>query len=882
MNNLIYHFTDKSRDVSYASVGGKGYSLMRMAQAGLSIPSGFVLAVDFFDSWIFKLKHTIEWRAFLNAEESQLSEKMLALKECSMRLTLDPMQETALNDAISHYPELTLFAVRSSSPEEDLEGASFAGGYETLLGVDHNNMQASIRTVFASCLAPRVLIYKKEHGFAIDDIHMAVVVMAQVASEVSGDGFSVNPINNDYDEAILNANWGLGESVVAGLATPDQYIIDKVNHKVLDSICGRKETSIWLKPDGGTEERADERRDKLSLAPEQVLEISEQLCLIEKIYGQPMDIEWTYAQGCLYLLQARPITTHIELPPSMVTAPLDKRKLYLDVTAAVQGLEKPISPLGIDILKSFFTKIALKVFGHTRILDLETGVIGFVSGKIFVNLSNLMTRVQVKTLAQKLAHMDYITGKVLEELDASQYLTLTKPEGLKFLLPLIAWRNRALLYKIHFANIEKIADDYQMAVVDYYQFLAREEHANRSLPEKIDNIATKLAEFVIHHLIAPVVIGQKSIAALNELFAKSAKEDEDIEFHLQRISRSLPHNITIEMGLMLFRIASALDKTKYKSIQEIADDFQEEKIPNDALETWDDFIQLYGFRGQGELDVAAPRYRDNYNLVLNQIFAMMGAVDAKTNPVKVYQQSQKARQQAYVALKKVAKKNGRSRQFEKNYRAMVTLGGYRENHKYFIVKAIGVIRALALKEGTRLFEHSKLEKREDIFNLDIENISAINDGSMTDVETMIQENLTAYNVFAKVIHPPTLLDSRGRILRAKPTSLSANEYAGQAISPGVARAKVKVLHCADEKPLLPGEILVARVTDPAWTPLFVNAAAIILEVGGVLQHGALVAREYGKPCVAGVEGATVIFNDGDLVEVDGALGVIRKIDDKQS
>lgn len=127
-------------------------------------------------------------------------------------------------------------AVRSSSPEEDLEGASFAGGYETVLGVIKENIEEAVKTCFISCLDERVYLYKKEHGFNVNNPKIAVVVQKQIASDTSGVAFSINPLNNCYDEVVINANQGLGESVVSGIVTPDTYIVEKNKQQILKQI----------------------------------------------------------------------------------------------------------------------------------------------------------------------------------------------------------------------------------------------------------------------------------------------------------------------------------------------------------------------------------------------------------------------------------------------------------------------------------------------------------------------------------------------------------------------------------------------------------------------------------------------------------------------
>jgi len=244
-----YSFTTANKP-TLAQVGGKGLSLIEGVRAGLPVPPGFVLTVDFFEPWLEKLKKTAAWNHFLNATDKTLPFTCNQLKKQAMLFSLNEYQKRALQSALRQFGDDTLFAVRSSSPNEDLEGASFAGGYESILGVTRTKLEEAIKQAFASCLDVRVVLYKKENGFDTTDPTIAVIIQQQIASEVAGVGFSLNPVSNNYDEAVFTANWGLGETVVAGVVTPDTFTVDKVNLQVKERVIGGKETSIWLTHSG--------------------------------------------------------------------------------------------------------------------------------------------------------------------------------------------------------------------------------------------------------------------------------------------------------------------------------------------------------------------------------------------------------------------------------------------------------------------------------------------------------------------------------------------------------------------------------------------------------------------------------------------------------
>lgn len=312
---LLYRFADTPLPAAN-EVGGKGLSLMTLFQAGLPVPNGFVLTVSFFAPWIVLLKATPAWKNFLAADQAGLREACQRLKQISSGYELNPEQKKRLREALFAFDEKTLFAVRSSSPEEDLEDASCAGCYETVLGVTPDRLEAAIHTTFASCLDVRIAEYKRGRGVAQQEPRIAVVIQEQVASEVSGVGFSAHPHTRDPDQAVFESNWGLGETVVAGRITPDHFVVNKPTRAILERRVGRKERASVLLTSGGTHAREDPRHDQLSLQDSQLEALTETMLALERRYGRPVDMEWAFAGGKLYVLQARPIVTPAKAPPA--------------------------------------------------------------------------------------------------------------------------------------------------------------------------------------------------------------------------------------------------------------------------------------------------------------------------------------------------------------------------------------------------------------------------------------------------------------------------------------------------------------------------------------------------------------------------------------
>jgi phosphohistidine swiveling domain-containing protein len=278
------------------------------------------------------------------------------------------------------------------------------------------------------------------------------------------------------------------------------------------------------------------------------------------------------------------------------------------------------------------------------------------------------------------------------------------------------------------------------------------------------------------------------------------------------------------------------------------------------------------------VDVAAPRYRDDPELLIKILLSVRAGAtgaDPKEKADHNREQRRKAYEFLYIEIKK--KNSGKARRFQSQYKTFETFAGYRETHKFYLVIITDLLRRRILEKGNAWYKAGRLKSTEQIFDLTIEEIDAATSGTSLDLISQALKNRKFIDLLARISRPPSIMDSRGFIFLPPIPAAREGEVSGTPISPGVVRGRIKVLHSPDEKPLYKGEIMVARATDPGWTPLFVNAAGLILEIGGVLQHGALVAREYGLPCVAGIERATTLWNDGDLVEVDGSAGTVRKV-----
>lgn len=869
-----------------AEVGGKGLSLTRMTGAGLPVPPGFTLAVEFFAPWIAALHNTREWAAVQIAIQNgdDLATSTQALKATCSNLAFAPEQEQALTEALQALPAGSLLAVRSSSPEEDLAGASFAGGYETTLGVTAATLKEAIRESFASAFDERVFVYKRQHDFAVDQPRIAVIVQQQIAADVAGVGFSLNPLNNDYDEAVIDANWGLGESVVAGAVSPDHFVVDKVNRSILEQTRGSKAIAIWLKADGGTIERANENPGDFCLSKDQVLAITDMISRVEALYGHPIDIEWAIADGTLYLLQARPITAYIPLAPEMMTRPGERRILYFD-PSLTEGMatNAPLTPLTISW---FFESMGIwgePLMGpiHVRAeADPKTSLLFGAGGRWYMNASQVLTVYSLKKEAQRqdASQIDALLISIMENLDEDRYRAARKVPALRWgallrRLPVSLWYARHLIRYTLFAVLRPQAffRNYERRIEEIIKYLKEVDGSDLSLRDFIHSIDRRLMPVVAKAAFAAIFPYMYYWSQLEKLIGGDSEEDKLL---VDAITMGVEGNEAIDLGIRQYQMAKMLAPEDFADLDELAGRIARRDAPADFLTAWDAFMADYALRGPGETELAAVRYGDDPLLALEQMSYM---VRGDFDPAAMQKKRMADRVAAYQKARQ--KLSGRKRRrLEHAYKIVDLFGGTRETPKYIWVLDIGAVRKRALQEGHMFVELGRLDSASDIFWLTLDEIDAANADPAYDLREAIAVKQPLYRKLEQVTAFPHMIDSRGRIGQAALPTDDPRTLVGMGISRGVTQGRIKVLHTPREKPVEKGDVLVAYTTDPGWTPLFVNAEAVLLEVGGMLQHGGVVAREYGKPCVSGIQGITTRLQDGQLVEVDGTNGLVRLLD----
>jgi len=738
-----------------AEVGGKGYSLIKLSALDLNVPNGIVLTVTFFNEWINKVKATSLYQQFLELlkkdnNSNDCSSILNQIKDwCLTNLTLTEENLKDIEKSLkSIFPEdynKILYAVRSSSPEEDLSGASFAGNYETYLGIKFDSIEKYILKSFISCLDFRVIRYKFEKGFDASDVKIAIVVMKQINCDISGVGFSINPLNNDYDEAVITSNFGLGESVVGGIITPDEYIVNKLSKKIVSQKIGSKDKVVKLNENNNETsiiEQTEENKKQSSLTEELIIKIVESIVNIENHYEIPIDIEFGVENGVLYILQARPITTYSIIPKELLTEPHEKRQLYFDTTIAVQGFDKPISTLGSSVLKVLVHFIGINIFGIKTFDDIRNSAADVVGGKFLFNLSNLGTKVPMEKFATfannvnsqlpelLLKHgKNYTNDKICSNIDISLFRLFSR-------FPLLR-----IIFSNYFGqsskdNFEKAASEF---IVKYEKFIKDNYETKVPVLDIInlmnDELTVLLRDKFIP-VIAPAII--KGFLPLNKIFEENFKDKPELKGDFNNLTKSLPY-ITVLMGLDLYKLTYHLDKNAYKdkSQDEFYQEFLDKKFPEGFYDDYEKFIKKYGFRGEGELDIINERYSENPRSILNQIYSSLQMSDESINPLKDYNETNAKRPEILKKLKSMLKNKRDANKFEDAYKNVINFLYYRESHKYYIVFVISKIKELILKRCNILLEKNLIDDINDIYKL---NIVSLND-ILQNVEKYSKEDI---------------------------------------------------------------------------------------------------------------------------------------------
>lgn len=902
--SMWYSLDASSPAPAVDEIGGKGRSLIQCHQVSdwdVLVPEGFVLTVSFFELWLHQIQASVEYHtAFDQVTDDRTRDESSSTTTTSMptyflsradcdavkkqcdALMLSKEQQAAL-DAAGKACFVTnngnwkskppLCAVRSSAPQEDSSHASLAGLYHTTLGVrldQPDELLQALRDSFASVFDFRVTSIYNAAG-APYDFRLAVVVQRQLDSQVSGVAFSLDPQSNCYDEAVISANHGLGETVVAGIVTPDTYKVDKVKQAIISKEISEKKIVAYVlnkEDESGknTKEMKVENPALPALRDVQILEVASLVDKVERFLGIPIDIEWAFEEERLFLLQARPITTYIQLFPEMITPPGEPKRLYMDVTVGTQGFSEPMSVLGLEIWGRM-----LRV-AKPHLQPGPDGTIWELHGRQYLIASNMLAVPYGEKMVRKLFETQGgRIRRILAFIDFNEYRPAKPTDKNKYFMLMMA---RHLLVQVPsmmkgMCNLDKAMDSYLEKWQDIYERYRpggkEEQREDISFAQAVDQCMTEFQELI------PRFSGMLWAWYSRWRLHKMYDGDREAQDMIGALDMDLNGNPTSEMGHAMLRLASFAEVRDTPSSDAFIQKLRENLFSDEFLRSYNDFMAKFGCRGMKEIDVATRRtYEDPADL-----FDRIKQIDIENNQILTVK---KRKMEAYTSLLEKAAERKCEESFRYHANIIQKLGGYREHPKYVFVYFVAYLRRRISKLANKFVEEGRLTLRQSIFDLHVEEITQAETSLEFSLSDCAGRNKAPYEKVAHINDWPQVIDSRGKIFRG-PRDDVQDGIGGDPISPGTAIGRARVLSSPYEAPLVRGEILVTKATEPSWTPIFLNASGVVLEVGGPLQHGAIIAREYGIPCVSGVEKATKVICDGQLIQVDGTNGIVRIVID---
>ena len=857
------------------SAGGKGANLGEMIRAGLSVPEGFAVLVDAYRKFVQENTLEKEIANLLSIAESGKSEN---LREAADRVrglfVIGKIPAEILKEIDILYTAIGLppVAVRSSATAEDLPGASFAGQYSTFLNVrGKEELYEAIKKCWASLWNERALSYRTKQSIDSKNLAHGVVVQRLIASEKSGILFTANPVNGRRDQLSLSSSWGLGEAIVSGEVDPDQWVIDKNTGETVSAYVASKKV-MTLRKAGGTELVSVEpqKQTEVTLDEAERKELMDLALKVEEYFKSPQDLEWAFEESRFYLVQTRPITALYPMPKPEDQN--DKLHIYLNASLYSVGTHEPLTPLAVDIWKNTYINIGRRInrkYYHEPVYWSKSA-----GGRLFLDITELikLKQFQDRMFTDNKIDKDPVTIKLIMQLLEREKEELQKPKTplLKSIINIIAkvnpWFIRfilaslpKILYGVLFPN---------RAIKKAYQFgsnkiakLEEERKKLRITKEKLDFIERIGPENILFNSFEILFFGAVSLGFADKARKVIFKHGLDLS-EVDKAERAVPDCVTTEMGMEMLQLAKQFDQNGEEPVQ----DHPEIKK----------FLLKYGHRANEEIDFGLPTWNEEPGYVVGLISSYIENKTYQYGIEKFYHDMEEA-EQAIETLTGQLRAKGAQREankVERWLRDYRKLYGIRELPKFMLLKTVSLIREILLEIGDELRAEGRLEQREDIFMVDTRDIL-----SADLLHEKIRQNREEFlrEIQRKAI--PRIITSTGETFYSAIEDKDDDPNRGVPVSPGVVEGTVKVLDSPYESNnLKQGDILVTTSTNPAWTPLFLIIGGLILETGGPISHGSVVAREYGIPAVVGVKEATTRFKDGQRVRLNGETGSVEIID----
>lgn len=845
--------------------GGKSANLGELCRIdGIQVPDGFCVTTAAYQEIIGDnpdVNALLDGLASLKADDRQnIIEISAKIRKTIEETTVPDGLKNEVGQHLKKLGEKNAYAVRSSATAEDLPTASFAGQQDTYLNIiGKEAVLHHISKCWASLFTERAITYRLQNRFDHKKILLAVVVQKMIFPDASGIMFTADPVTSNRKILSIDASFGLGEALVSGLVNADNY-------KLQDgSITGKKisvkKIAIYALTDGGTKEYSidAEHQNRQALTDKQILNLESVGRKIEKHFGAPQDIEWCLADDAIYIVQSRPITTLYPIPE----ANDQEKHVYLS-TGHQQMMTDAMKPLGI----SFWQLIAVRpmyVAGGRLFVDVAQQLAPAASRAVLIEGMGQHDPLIKDALIALVERGDFI--KLLpEENDGKN----PKPA------PLIAHSE----IENDPAIVAELIKNDEASVAELKQNIV-----NKSGLEALDLIAEDIRQ------LRTFLFDPRSMSVIMAVINDSKWLNDKMSEWLgeknvaDTLSQSVPNNITSEMGLELLDVADVirnypevvdyLQHTKNDGFLNELVKFKGGQESRDAIQA---YLDKYGIRCAGEIDITNTRWSEKPAILIPVILNNIKNLEPGESSRKFEQGRQKALQKAeelLTRLKQLPDGGQKAAETREKISRLRNFAGYREYPKYGKINRFFVYRQVLLKEAASLLLANVIRDIEDIYYLDFEELREAVRTQDVDYQ-LIDKRKDNYKLYEKLT-PPRVMTSDGEIISGKYNrgNIPAGAIIGLAVSSGVIEGRARVILKMEDAEIEEGDILVTTFTDPSWTPLFISITGLVTEVGGLMTHGAVIAREYGLPAIVGVENATTLIKDGQRIRLNGTDGCIE-------
>lgn len=853
-------------------VGAKAANVAALTRiVGINVPDGFCISTEAFNNLIQTtpaLAELLDQASLLTLNDHhQIRELSTSIRQCIVSITIPPELHTAISHMLAKFGPTTAFAIRSSATAEDSPTASFAGQHDTYLNIiGEAAILKHIKLCWASLFTERAIIYRIQQGLDQRNPALAVIIQTMILAQVAGIMFTADPITANRTIVSIEASFGLGEALVSGRVNADSYRVQ--NGKQLATTIATKQLAIYPVATGGTREQLilAEKQRQPALNDAQIVQLEQIGRTIERHFGQPQDIEWCLVNNTFYIVQSRPITTLYPIPEAQ-----DQNKhVYISV-GHQQMMTDAMKPLGLSLWQ--LTAVRPMVHAGGRLfVDIVADLASPARRMNIINALGTADPLLKDALLKLIERGDFIPALPDDSHSPAPSNPNSGEDSLEF-------QSQIEPDPTIVANLIKQSE---LALATLKQNIAMQSAA--TLCEFMLQDIQQLKQYLTNPQSFGVIMTAMNAAAwINQRMQQWLGEINVAD----TLSQSVPNNITSAMGLALLDVADAI--RPYPAIisylaatknQDFLDELAQFEGGEAARKAIMNYLETYGMRCTGEIDITRPRWSEKPATLIPMLLNNLKSFDAGASQQKFEHGRQAAldkEQELLERLQQLPDGKQKAAATKRVIDLLRNLIGYREYPKYHIVSRYFVYKQALQKVADELVQANVLHEPTDLDYLTFDELcTAINNNHLDYAQ--INRRKAAYRSYQQ-LKPPRLMTSDGEIVTGsyQRDQLPTGTLVGLPVSAGVIEGRARVILTIEAAELEAGDILVTTFTDPSWTPLFVSIKGLVTEVGGLMTHGSVIAREYGLAAVVGVEQATKLIQDGQRIRVDGTAGYIEML-----